>query len=145
MAQDPSKRIEAFIERVQAHWGIPGIAVAAVSKGVPVHVGAYGLASIAQNAPANVHTGFPIGSCSKAFTALLAAALIDDGCVEWDDQLHKFLPDLQLYDPWVSQHVTLRDVLAHRTGLSRASLAEYGSDLQRTEVLPPRQRDPASL
>jgi CubicO group peptidase (beta-lactamase class C family) len=88
-----------------------------------------------RDAPADIHTGFPIGSCSKAFTAFLAATLIDDGLFGWDDQLRRFLPNLKLYDPWVSEHVTFRDVLANRSGLSRASLAEYGSSLSWDEVL----------
>lgn len=135
MPQDVSGPIGDFVERVRAHWNVPGVAVAAVDKGTVVHVGAYGLASMARSAPADVHTGFPIGSCSKAFTAFLTAAVVDDGLTGWDERLLGFLPDLQLYDPWVSEHVTFRDVLAHRTGLSRASLAEYGSELGRAEVL----------
>lgn len=135
MLQDLSEPIASFVERVRVHWDVPGVAVAAVRKGVPVHVGAYGLARSARAVPANIHTGFSLGSCSKAFTAFLAASLTDQGIVGWDDHLCKFLPNLRLYDPWVTKHVTLRDALAHRTGLSRASIAEYGSDLLRAEVL----------
>src|SRR5205807_1974694 len=38
-------------------------------------------------------------------------------------------------DPWISDHITIRDVLANRTGLSRSSICEYGSDLSRAEVI----------
>jgi CubicO group peptidase (beta-lactamase class C family) len=65
----------------------------------------------------------------------LAAILVDDGTLRWDEPIRKYLPDFQLHDPWISEHVTLRDVLANRTGLSRASICEYGSDLSRAEVL----------
>jgi CubicO group peptidase (beta-lactamase class C family) len=111
------------------------MAVAAVRRGEPFHVAAYGLASIERQAPADIHTGFSIGSCSKAFTAFLASRLVDDGVIRWDDRLRQFLPRLQFHDPWISERLTLRDVLANRTGLSRASLAEYGSDLSRADVL----------
>lgn len=61
--------------------------------------------------------------------------LVDNGVIEWDDPLRKFLPTLTLHDPWVAEHITIRDALANRTGLSRASLAEYGSDLSLYEVI----------
>jgi CubicO group peptidase (beta-lactamase class C family) len=71
----------------------------------------------------------------KPLTSGLAAALVDAAVIGWDDPIRKYLPSFQLYDPWISDHVTFRDVLANRTGLSRASVGEYGSDLSRAEIL----------
>jgi CubicO group peptidase (beta-lactamase class C family) len=89
----------------------------------------------ANSVPADIDTAFAIGSCSKGFTSGLAAALVDAAVIGWDDPIRKYLPSFQLYDKWISDRVTFRDVLANRTGLSRASVGEYGSDLSRAELL----------
>jgi CubicO group peptidase (beta-lactamase class C family) len=135
MLHNLSSKIDSFVERVREHWKVPGVAVAVVNEGVPVHVRAYGVASLAGRTAADNHTEFPIGSCSKAFTSFAAAMLVDSGVINWDDSLRKFLPTLKLHDAWVAEHITIRDVLANRSGLSRASLAEYGSDLTLPEVI----------
>jgi CubicO group peptidase (beta-lactamase class C family) len=130
-----SIQIDDFVERVREHWSIPGVTVAAVRRTGPVHVRGYGVRSVANAIPTDSDSTFAIGSCSKAFTTALMAALVDGGKLGWDDLIRKYLPDFRLADPWVSDHVTFRDMLAHRTGLSRASLGEYGSDLSRADVL----------
>jgi CubicO group peptidase (beta-lactamase class C family) len=134
------KQIDDFVEVVREHWQIPGVAVAIVRRSGPVFVRAYGLKDHAELTSADNDTAFAIGSCSKAFTTTLAAALVDDGKLAWDDPIRKYLPSFQLHDPWVSDHITIRDVFSNRTGLSRASISEYGSDLSRAEVLA-RARD----
>ena len=130
-----STQIDAFVEEVRQRWNVPGLAVAVAGRDGPVHVRAYGVRSLATSVAADVDTAFAIGSCSKAFTSGLAAALVDAGRLGWDDCIRKYLPSFQLYDPWISDRVTIRDLLANRTGLSRASVGEYGSDLSRAEVL----------
>jgi CubicO group peptidase (beta-lactamase class C family) len=135
MSDDLAKQIDSFVAAVRQHWQIPGIALAIVRRSGPVFVRAYGLKDHAKDALANDDTAFAIGSCSKAFTATLAAILVDEGKITWDDPIKKYLPSFQLHDPWISDHITIRDVLSNRTGLSRASISEYGSDLSRAEVL----------
>ncbi|MBR1226910.1 MULTISPECIES: serine hydrolase [unclassified Bradyrhizobium] len=130
-----SSHVDAFVAEVRERWEVPGVAVAIVRRDGPLHVHAYGVSSVTSSAPADVDTTFAIGSCSKAFTSGLAAALVDAGKIDWDDPIRKYLPSFQLYDPWISDRVTLRDLLANRTGLSRASVGEYGSDLSRAELL----------
>jgi CubicO group peptidase (beta-lactamase class C family) len=129
------KQVDAFIAEVQQLWDVPGVAVAVVRRDGPVHVRAYGVRSVATSVPADIDIAFAVGSCSKAFTSGLAAALVDAAVIGWNDPIRKYLPSFQLYDPWISDHVTFRDVLANRTGLSRASVGEYGSDLSRAEIL----------
>ena len=130
-----SSQVDVFVAEVRERWEVPGVAVAVVRRDGPIHVNAYGVGSVTNSAPANVDTVFAIGSCSKAFTSGLAAALVDAGKIDWDDPIRKYLPSFQLYDPWISDRVTFRDVLANRTGLSRASVGEYGSDLSRAKLL----------
>jgi CubicO group peptidase (beta-lactamase class C family) len=130
-----SPQVDAFIAEIQERWDVPGVAVAVVRRDGPLHVGAYGVRSVTNSVPADIDTAFAIASCSKAFTSALAAALVDAGAIHWDDPIQNYLPSFQLYDPWISARVTFRDLLANRTGLSRASVGEYGSDLSRAELL----------
>jgi CubicO group peptidase (beta-lactamase class C family) len=130
-----SPQVDDFVAEVQQRWDVPGVAVAVVRRDGPVHVRAYGVRSVTNSVPVDIDTAFAIGSCSKALTSGLAAALVDAAVIGWDDPIRKYLPSFQLYDPWVSDRVTFRDALANRTGLSRASVGEYGSDLSRGELL----------
>jgi CubicO group peptidase (beta-lactamase class C family) len=127
--------LDRFVEDVRRHYQVPGIAVAIVRGGQVIHVGAYGVRRRGSDAAADIDTAFAIGSCTKAVTSAVAAALVEEGKLGWDDRVRSYLPDFQLYDPWISDHVTIRDLLANRTGLSRASVGEYGSDLSRADVL----------
>ncbi|HLI11238.1 MAG TPA: serine hydrolase [Alphaproteobacteria bacterium] len=137
---DAVARIGAFVETVRYHWRVPGIAVAVMAAGKPLMAAGFGRRSLADDSPADAHTAFNIGSCAKAFTAAAAALLVDAGRIGWDDPIKPVMPELVLDDPAVTAEVSLRDFLACRVGLSRASIAEYGSDLSRAQVIA-RARD----
>ncbi|HMJ08870.1 MAG TPA: serine hydrolase domain-containing protein, partial [Pyrinomonadaceae bacterium] len=64
---------------------------------------------------------FAIASNSKAFTAACLAILVDEKKTAWDDKVIKYLPDLEMYDPWVTKELTIRDVVSHRVGLDTFS------------------------
>src|SRR5260370_26709969 len=85
--------------------------------------------------PVDEHTIFAIGSSSKAFTATLGAMMVDAGKMRWDDPAAKYLPGLQMYDPYVSHDLTVRDLLTHRSGLARGDLMWYAGGYDRDEVL----------
>ena len=83
----------------------------------------------------SARTMFAIGSTSKAFTATLMAMLVDSGKVAWDDPITEYLPWFQLYDPYVTREMTIRDLLTHRSGLSRGDALWYASTLSRDSVI----------
>jgi CubicO group peptidase (beta-lactamase class C family) len=130
-----SAGIDRAVEDVRRHYLVPGLAIAVVGGGDAIHLEAYGLRNTAGSAAAGIDTAFAIGSCSKAFTCALAAALVDEGRLGWDDWVRTYLPASSSTKPWISDHLTIRDLLANRTGLSRASVGEYGSDLSRPSLL----------
>jgi CubicO group peptidase (beta-lactamase class C family) len=132
---DALDQIAAFVELVRARWRVPGIAVAVLQDGEPVMVRGFGVKNLVTGGSVDAHTAFEIGSCSKAYTAAAAALLVEAGRIGWDDPVKRVMPELALYDQAVTDQVTLRDLLSHRVGLSRAHLAEGGSDLSRIEVL----------
>lgn len=63
--------------------------------------------------------------------------LIDEGKLSWNDRVRDYLPWFKLYDPYVSDNFTIRDLLTHRSGLKTFSgdLIWYGTDLSREEVV----------
>jgi CubicO group peptidase (beta-lactamase class C family) len=81
------------------------------------------------------NTLFAIGSASKAFAATLVAMLVDQGKAKWDDPATKYLPGLQMYDPYVTRELTVRDLLTHRSGLTAADLMLYDPRLNRDSVM----------
>jgi CubicO group peptidase (beta-lactamase class C family) len=112
--------IDATINTAMQLMRVPGIAVTVVDKQGPLLVQGYGLRQVGESEPVDVDTLFPIASTSKAFTALALATLVDVKKLEWDDPLKNHLPSLEFNDPYLTEHVTVRDALAHRVGLVRA-------------------------
>lgn len=85
--------------------------------------------------PVTADTRFAIGSASKAFTAMLAAMAADDGKLSLDDSPKKFLPYFTLRDQDAAAKITIRDLLAHRSGLNRTDLAMVTGVLNREELI----------
>ena len=109
--------IEATVERAMAEFGVPGMAVSVVHAGDVVYSRGHGIRESGGDKPVDEHTLFQIASVSKAFTAAALAVLVDEGKLDWDDPVIDFLPDFRMYDPWVTREFTVRDLLAHRSGL----------------------------
>ena len=72
---------------------------------------------LGEPAPVNERTLFAIASNTKAFTCAALAMLVDEGKISWDDPVWKRLPGFQMYDPYVSKEMTIRDLLCHRSGM----------------------------
>ncbi|HSJ09527.1 MAG TPA: serine hydrolase domain-containing protein, partial [Longimicrobiales bacterium] len=115
----------------QAHeaWQVPGLAVAIVKDGRTVLAKGYGMRELGSNAPVDEHTLFAIASNTKAFTSAALAMLVDEGKLSWDDRVRDHLPWFQLYDPYVTENMRIRDLLSHRSGLGTYSgdLLWYGT------------------
>lgn len=97
----------------------------------------YGIRSVSDRRPVDEHTVFAIASNTKAMTATLVSMLAEEEKVSFEDPVRKYLPSFQLYDPWVSAHLNLTDLLCHRSGLATFSgdLIWYGSSWNRDEVI----------
>ena len=111
--------LEAFIERGMQDWEIPGLAIAVVKDDALVWARGFGVRQMGGDAPVDEHTLFNVASVSKAFTSAALAVLVDEGRLDWDDPVVEHLPHFQLYDPYVTQNATVRDLLTHRVGIGR--------------------------
>ncbi|MCS6816816.1 MAG: serine hydrolase [Blastocatellia bacterium] len=127
--------LEAYIVRAMREWEVPGLALAIVKNDAVVLAKGYGVKQLGESAPVTERTIFAIGSASKAFTTAALAMLVEEGKLQWDDPVVKYLPDFQLFDPYVTRELTIRDLVTHRSGLERADLLWYGSMYEREEIV----------
>jgi CubicO group peptidase (beta-lactamase class C family) len=118
--------VERFVVEQLAAWEVPGCAVAAVRGGRVELVGGWGLRDREAGLPVTQDTLFAIGSTTKAFTATTVGALVDEGLLEWDRPLRDYVPGVRLHDSFVSDRLTIVDLLSHRSGLPRHDLTWVG-------------------
>ncbi len=128
-------KIDAAVERSMRLWSVPGVAVAVVRRDELVHARGYGVRELGRDERVTPRTVFAIGSTTKAFTAAAVAMLVDEGRMSWDDPVRKHIEFFRLYDSLADQAVTLRDLMSHRTGLSRNDVLWYDSPWSREELL----------
>ena len=95
----------------------PGAAVAVVAGDGAVYVRCFGVREVGKPEKVDKDTVFQLASISKSFTTTMLAALVGEREIGWDDPVEKYWPGFALWDPWVSRHVTFRDLTAHRSGL----------------------------
>ncbi len=110
-------RLDAEIDRARSSFEIPGVAVAVVKDGRVVLAKGYGVRRLGAAEPVSPATLFAIASNTKAFTAAALGLLVEDGTLAWDDPVSRRLPAFQMYDPYASREMTIRDLLTHRSGL----------------------------
>src|SRR4051812_38277761 len=113
----PPPDLDSYAARVLKEFEVPGPAVAIVKDGKVVLAKGYGVRKLGEPAAVDENTLFGIASNTKAFTTAALAMLVDEGKINWDDPVVKHLPGFQLYDPYVTREMTIRDLLTHRSGL----------------------------
>ncbi len=113
----PPADLDAYVARDLKAFEVPGIAIAIVKDGKVVLAKGYGVKKLGEPAPVDENTLFGIGSNTKAFTSAALASLVDAGKISWDDKVYERLKGFQMYDPYVSHEMTIRDLLTHRSGM----------------------------
>lgn len=113
----PPADIDARIEGLLTSSGAPGLSAVVVENGKVVLAKGYGVRRLDAPGKVDARTLFPIASAGKAFTTADLALLVDEGRLAWDDKVVDRLPGFQMYDPWVTREMTVRDLLVHNSGL----------------------------
>ena len=111
-------RFDAFVAAVQKQFDVPGVAVAIVKDGQVVLERGYGVRKLGEPVKVDAHTMFAIASNTKAFTAAALNMLQDEGKLKTTDRVIDHLPWFRMSDPYVTREMRIRDLLAHRSGLS---------------------------
>jgi CubicO group peptidase (beta-lactamase class C family) len=113
----PPEGFDARVDALRKRVGVPGMAIAIVEDGKVTLAKGYGERKLGSPAQVDADTIFPTGSTGKAFTVADLGILVDQGRIGWDDKVIDHLPGFQMYDPWVTREMTIRDLLVHRSGL----------------------------
>lgn len=131
------RQLDAYIQKALNDFEAPGLAVGIIKNGEVVLAKGYGYANNDTKAPVDANTVFGIASCSKAFTAACVSILVDEGKLNWEDKVVDLLPGFRLYDPYITDELTVRDLLCHRAGYETfdGDLLWYGTDYSREEVI----------
>ncbi len=126
---------DPYIEQAMQSWHCPGVALALVERDEVLHQGAYGWRDVEGQLPMTPDSRFAMASVTKSFTAMSVALLVDEGRMAWDEPVREYMPEFVLDDAYVSHHVTVRDMLSHRTGLPRHDLSAWRLDSTRAEFI----------
>ncbi len=129
---------EAFhrwTERAVADWNATGLAVAVVSGPDLLFARGYGELALGGGEPVDADTLFAIGSTTKAMTAAALGILAEEGKLDWDDPVRRHIPEFRLADRYLTEEMTVRDLLTHRGGLPNTDLFWYGQATDINEML----------
>lgn len=138
----PLKGLDAYIHKVMKQWQVPGLAIAVVKDGKVVLAKGYGVRELGKPGKVNANTLFTIGSVTKQFTAAALGTLVSEGKLIWDAPVTQYVKNFKLSSSYVTEHITLRDLLTHRSGYSDPGVVWYTSNasdiIQRLRYQKPR-------
>ncbi|MGA9212586.1 serine hydrolase [Kaistella sp.] len=116
-AQFEEKKLDELIQNTLKTFDVPGISVGIVKDGKVIYSKGFGVRSLTTNEKMTDETLVGIASNSKGFTATALAMLADEGKLNFDDKVSKYIPEFQMNDAYVSKEVTIKDLITHRAGL----------------------------
>lgn len=113
----PTKEIDELALQTLKEWDIPGMGLSIVYKGNDYKISGYGLKKRESSETVDADTVFQIGSITKSFVALMVSMLVEEGKLSWEVPIRTYIPSFEIKDKYAQEHMTLRDLLTHRTGL----------------------------
>ena len=140
---------DAFMEKTMKEWNGVGIGLGVVVNDKLVFAKGYGYRDYEKKLPITANTLFPIASNTKLFPSVAAGFLVEEGKLTWDRPVRESVPSIQFYDNYLNTTITVRDMLGHRTGITRHDTIWYKSAYTTKELFerlkylepkePPRQ------
>ena len=154
----PPGRIDAALNALDtlaseslAKTGVPGMAIAVVHHDQQIFARGYGVRAAGTSDAVDADTVFRLASVSKPLASTVTAGLVGDGHVSWDARIGDIDPAIEMFDPWVTRELTIRDLsvppqrhagvrqrssgrprLRPRNDLSPAALSSPGQQLSLT-------------
>jgi CubicO group peptidase (beta-lactamase class C family) len=125
---------DAYMGQVMKDWNVPGLGVGIVIKDKLAWAKGYGYRDYGKKIPYTPTTTQPIASNTKLFTSIAAGMLAEEGKVDLDKPIRQYVPSIQFYNDDLNRTVTLRDMLSHRTGITRHDGIWYKSDYTQKEL-----------
>ena len=136
-AQPNLKKIEKYIEEARIKYDVPGLSVGIVKDGKVFLNKGFGVKEMGTKDAVDENTLYAIASNTKAFLASVLANLVDQGKLSWEDRVVDHIPYFELYDPYVSREIRIKDLLCHRSGLGTFSgdMIWYKSELTPPDLI----------
>ena len=125
---------DEFMAKTLKDWNAPGIGVGIVMGDKLVFAKGYGYRDYGKKLPITAQTLYPIASNTKLFTAMAAGMLVEEGKMTWDRPIKESVPTIEFYNSYLNNTITLRDMLAHRTGITRHDSIWYKSNYSTKEL-----------
>src|SRR6187551_106223 len=129
------QQFDAYVIKAQKEWEVPGLSIAIVKDGQVIFTKGYGVRELGKADAVDAQTIFSCASTTKAMTATCMGMLVDEGKVNWDDAVQKYLPEFQLFDPYITREIKIRDLFIHDTGVGNADFLWTIMDINSDEVL----------
>ena len=118
--------LKALAEQTVAKGEVPGLAIAVVQDDEVVYLAGFGIRKVGAAEKVDADTVFQLASLSKPISATIVAALVGEGVVTWDSRIRDIDPGFALHEAYPTAEVTIRDLFAHRSGLS----GSIGNDIE---------------
>lgn len=127
VAKDALADFDAVATDAMKQFEVPGMAIAIVKGKEVIYAKGFGFRDQEKQLPVTAETLFGIGSCTKAFTTFVLGTLVDEGKLEWDKPVRTYIPWFKMNDPGVTDRLSVRDLITHRSGLPRHDLLWYNN------------------
>ena len=111
------QEVEKLAQKQIDQNAVPGLAIAVVFQDKVVYAKGFGVRDVNTKAPVDADTVFQLASVSKPIGSTVVAELVGEGKITWDSKLSALDPTFEMFDPWVTREITVRDMYAHRSGL----------------------------
>ncbi len=132
---DKLNNYEKYIKESMDSWHCPGVGIAVIKGDAEIFKKTFGWRDVEEKLPVTEDTRFAMASVTKSFTAMCIALLADEGKIDWDKPVREYMPEFILAEPYVTQNITVRDMLSHRTGLPRHDFSAWRLDISRAEFI----------
>ncbi|MBL1087236.1 beta-lactamase family protein [Streptomyces actinomycinicus] len=139
------EELQAFVEAAAEEYGVPGVAVGVLTGGQEIRVG-HGVTSVDHPLPVDERTLFHLASVTKSFTATALMRLAEQGRVDLDAPVGRYVPGLRLAEEGAAERITVLNLLNHTSGLdwnlvdaddTDGSLAAFVAQLDRLPFIAP--------
>nr|ODN97871.1 hypothetical protein L204_03296 [Cryptococcus depauperatus CBS 7855] len=126
-----SSRLDALrpkIEELMRIGGTPGLSLSIMHEGSTAYYASYGYRDVEQSLPPTEETVLPICSMTKAVTSAAIGILVEEKKARWDMLVKDALPSFDINDEILQHHMTLADILCHRSGMAWGDNLFMGTD-----------------
>lgn len=113
------RTFEGMANQLVSNQRIPGLAVAIVQNGRVLSARGYGITDTTRPEPVDAHTVFRLASLSKSFAGTVTGMLVDDGVLQWNQPVVRYVPNFRLKDSDSTARLSVLNLLSQSTGLTR--------------------------